>query len=67
MRGNNEWSYTRVQVIAWKSFLMGINWITQTVLITKIFNQLLPKDIYIKKCNWQSHDNFTLCTHKKKM
>ena len=67
MQGCNVWNENTLQVIAWKSLSLDINQINHTVLITKIFNHLLPTETNLKKRKWKSHNNCIIFKQKETM
>lgn len=54
-------------MVVWKSLSLAINWINLTVLITKIYNLLLPTAVNLNKWNWKYRYNSTLCKQKETM
>ena len=57
----NEWEDNTIQDIAWKSLSLAAQRIHNSVLLTKVCNDILPTASTLQKWNYQDTDECVLC------
>ena len=56
-----EWSNATTELIAWKSFSVGLKRIAREVLATKACNDIMPTAATLKIMKYQTNDRCSLC------
>ena len=61
----NKWEDNTIRDIAWKSLSLAAQQINNSVLLTKVYNDILSTALTLQKWNYQETDECVLCHQRK--